>query len=411
MTPSRRSFLAGGATGLLVGSAGCTDLRYAARERRLGTPERQVAPDWEPGPDSWPYPRYDPERTGYNPHAEPPREEPEEAWSWDGEAESMVVADESVYAYEDGEVLAIDADDGSERWRVDVGDVGRTLVAVDGRIYCTGLGVIALSPDGDRIWSTPLETGGVAGFIEREGWIHVIGVNGEVRRLHADSGDIVADGSIATETDLATDGGRVYAVGWDALTVYAFDGEELDRTLRGEFEGQPGRPLAPTVSNGSVFLPWRVERSGVDDGRLDVHDAETGEHSTSVEFSPEPGLLVATEALAVVTASTQNTAQLFAVDAETGEERWRHEADATANPSPRGRRSTSGPATGYSHWNAELIGRNRSSSRVIAGRSPPRAGPPGRSRTPRGRACVRCPPRPARPTPVRRPSSPGRSVP
>ncbi|WP_117363408.1 outer membrane protein assembly factor BamB family protein [Natrarchaeobaculum sulfurireducens] len=338
MSPSRRSFLATAACGVSISSAGCTDLSHSIRERRLGPPERTVPVDWVPEPGTWPLPAYDAGRSATNPHAEPPRSPPRASWSWDadGRISSLVVVDGTVYAAVDETVVALDPNDGTETWSRTVETYGSGLAAIADRLYSFGGGVTALTLDGELAWTTRLDLF-THGFLERDGWLFVGDVSGEFRRLHADTGDVVEaktlEGALA---GVATDGDLLYGVGRRELYAYAVTDGQLDRHFEIDADDHGASAhdhlLSPAVADGRVYLARQLERDGIDDGVVAVHDGTSGDRLDQVEFTPRPRHPVVDDETVFVTASVGELAELFRLD--EGDVTWRYEPDG-----PEGLRS------------------------------------------------------------------------
>jgi outer membrane protein assembly factor BamB len=133
--PSRRSVLAASASAVAVGTVGCLGGAGGAASASPGT---DASTDW-------PLPDYDQSGTNYVPDAASPNDRP-------------VVADETVYLPTRAALVALDATDGTERWRyatdADGSDLFRSPAVHDGTVYVTSdPGLFALdASDGTELW-------------------------------------------------------------------------------------------------------------------------------------------------------------------------------------------------------------------------------------------------------------------
>lgn len=140
-----------------------------------GGTRRHVSPGWRPEPGAWTdWARYGPRGNRYNPHASPPRSEPEIAWTYeyDGNlsSRSFAVADGTGFGVFDSELYALDTTDGEILWREPTSR-GGTVFYVDGRLYHgTSGGVEALTLAGDVDWRLDEKTANVAG--ETDGYVY-----------------------------------------------------------------------------------------------------------------------------------------------------------------------------------------------------------------------------------------------
>jgi outer membrane protein assembly factor BamB len=121
-----------------------------------------------PRQDDWPQYQFDAGNAGYNPQGRAPARQLTLDWqkAVDGLDGALAVAEQTVYApiYTDvpgketparNTLLALDAADGSTKWRAPMGDEGSVAV-VDGTIYLADVGTRALdAADGSELWSTP----------------------------------------------------------------------------------------------------------------------------------------------------------------------------------------------------------------------------------------------------------------
>ncbi|AGB39552.1 outer membrane protein assembly factor BamB family protein [Natronococcus occultus] len=184
-------------------------------------------PDRDPGPDEdWPSHRGGPGHARYVPDGhEFEGAALEAAWSVDGAgANTVAVADETVYAPTDGAVLALDATDGTVRWENAEIDASTPSVAGES-VYLSGEEIVALDrSDGSVRWETSFDP-------EEEihwqtvayGGVYAV-VDGTLYALDAD------DGSVRWERE--------------SITAALFDGDEEE-----EYEFV----TAPAAANGVIY--------------------------------------------------------------------------------------------------------------------------------------------------------------
>lgn len=335
--PTRRQTLC--LVSLAVGAslAGCDSLPSVPRGRDPSEADRQVAPDWEPAPGQWPLAHYSYKRTKYNDTAKPPKSEPTPLWQYDISDEnisSLVVAEEMVYVRTDGALVALDASDGSERWRRPRNGRGG-LQYVAGRLYDSRPGELsALTPDGTESWTATL--GDQPSYVlEREGWVFVP-FRGRLLGLHADTGDVVTEAELDA-LGPATAGGSVYA-GRFALSAYdVVDGEFVDRWMvdtQGPYESYgPAVVPGPVVYRSERALPW----ADVSTGRFVAHDAADGSRRFTLSFEHTPFSPAVADGTAYVTTSLVTASALgndgkLAAIAESGDVRWRFDPATGLRP-------------------------------------------------------------------------------
>lgn len=113
---TRRQFLTG------IGLAGTVGTALLTPGRHSGSPDlARTIPA-----DTWPVPGHDPARTKHAPEATPPTTDAKVAWTarvdvtpW---TPTVTVDEETVYVQEPKGLTALDRSDGTERWRLDVGN-------------------------------------------------------------------------------------------------------------------------------------------------------------------------------------------------------------------------------------------------------------------------------------------------
>lgn len=360
-----------------VGLAGCSTARERAGDVLRDPPERVVDPEWSPEPGTWAGRGYDASNRGHNPHASPPRESPTVAWSYDLEdpTRSLVVADGTVFASTDAEVVALDAADGTVRWHDDVRDM-RALRYVDGRLYelrpGSGAAVSELrarSPDGGEIWHTTLDEPGSLRFAhEQTGYVYVAGT-GTYWTLHADTGDVVRERESGLDL-VVSDDETLYAAHGGLLTEYEATGRTLEEgwqaqlprtgdlvlrddglyhagrtaNTRGAGTGEPELTVTrydrDGAEAGTVTVPYfgthlASDDDGVvmaattrrhDDGLVDASIvATTADGDVRWDAELPEGVTRPVVADGVVYACTGELAPrmtVLALDAETGDRRW-----------------------------------------------------------------------------------------
>ncbi|WP_101296503.1 outer membrane protein assembly factor BamB family protein [Halegenticoccus soli] len=298
---TRRTVLSGTAAGLvgLLGHAS-TSTRAAAN--------RQDAPRAD-----WTQYKADAGNTAHVPDGVGPSGAVEEGWSvsYDRIHDGVAVVGETVYV--GGKALAaVDAADGGERWTFEpeapeiddpesplIPDVGTPAVA-DGTVYA-------------NVWFGPYDGG-----TEDTALVAVDAETGKRRwRVDTDGesseriAPVTVDDGAAFTSIPNGDGGR---------TIHAF---EPDGTVRWTNQLDTAFNRALPVAGGRVYLPTKTG--------VEVLDAETGEDGWTalpeVTFEYVPSAVVAGGTL-FVAGKTGSGVTLFALDAATGDERWR-----TAYPS------------------------------------------------------------------------------
>ncbi|WP_408957376.1 PQQ-binding-like beta-propeller repeat protein [Natrinema sp. 74] len=200
-------------------------------------------------------------------------------------------------------------------------------VAVDGTVYSVvpnTSGIVALEGDnGDERWRTDIEHDSRSGVTltrpaVRDGTVFATGWPSQVRAIDAETGDVLwrddhDDATILPPT--ATELGVVVPTR-SGVTLYGTDGDvRWTRTLDGNMTDG-----AAAVADGRVF---------VINGKTSLHalDLETGDDDWSVPFNHEATPIVA-DGIVYVT----NGVELIAFDAETGEQRFTYEAEWYLSP-------------------------------------------------------------------------------
>lgn len=221
--------------------------------------ERHVSLDWRPGPGEWAdWMGYGPRGNRYNPHASPPRTEPELAWTHDfddlplNQVETVAkwtfsIAGGTVFGVFDSELHALDAANGEVRWRRPSTDDG-TVFYVDGRLYHRTEGQFypetsayteALTLAGDVEWR--LDEGEEDAIVvgETDGYVYTYTRDGRTGWHDADTGEWLGRSDAAVFPEIVADG-RVYGITENSLVVYAHDGEALMERWRTQFSSPHG---------------------------------------------------------------------------------------------------------------------------------------------------------------------------
>ena len=272
---------------------------------------------------------------GANTHATNASGPPRGNLAWTSEAFTRwqpAVADGTVYTTNfdpshDGSAIALDARDGTERWRTTLdasGDNG-TVVVGDRCIVAYDTDLVALDTrTGERVWTE--STNGFERLVadEATGTVLVtsdIGIeafgaaNGEKRWETHTVGHL-------THAPAVYDG-RVFAVGYvdgapSLVAVSLADGS--DRWRR-ELASAP-ESAAPVATGNGVFVP---------DGRtVVVHDGETGDRVRELRSFGDPDP-VAPRTVAVDDGTVFLTGSFgaAAIDGETGAKRWRRDTSVS----------------------------------------------------------------------------------
>ena len=184
-----------------------------------------------------------------------------------------------------GEILALDADTGAERWSHDAGD--------------------------DGLMSSPAVA---------DGLVVAATIGGRILAIDAASGSEVwrRDEDAAPESMPAVSEGVVY-VGTDAGTLIALDlrtGEDV-----WTYAAEAPVTRSPAVAGGRVYV-------GSDDGRLHAVDVSSGRSAWTHDTA---GGLIGTPAigqgLVYLVNLNEPSSQVIALDVDTGEEAWRFDPD------------------------------------------------------------------------------------
>ncbi|WP_135852368.1 outer membrane protein assembly factor BamB family protein [Halorussus salinus] len=333
--------------------------------------------EFDPPRTAWPRPRFGPTNvaaadasgvdapadgpTARGPTARGPSDDPATAWTCDlpddarddGATSAPVVADGTVYVAtglpgrfaeegSDGSLLAIDAATGETRWssRLPEGATGPPTVADGTLLVGARDGTLrGFDFEGTRKWSvgfdappnTPTVVGDAAYLTTAQGSVKAVALpSGDAcwtvsqkrprdhlgfgRAYHSAAKPAVADGTVYAPTATA-DGEEGHSIRQGRLL--AIDAESGERRWQYRFETDE-LPRAPAVRDGTVYV------AGGD--ALHAVAAESGERrwsfATGYDESSAPAVADGT-----VYVSSKN---VYALDAETGDERWRHVNLATS---------------------------------------------------------------------------------
>lgn len=330
MAPIRRRQTLAALSAATVGLAGCTTARERLGDVRRGPPARRVDPGWRPEPGTWAEDEYGPANRRYNPHATPPRTEPDVDWRYDlGEPleyGSLVVVDETVYVSTRNRLLALEAADGTARWERSV-DGPSILKYVDGRLYELNgdfreMDLVARSLDGDETWRTPLPHQ-IMGVHEQQGYVFVAGRD-RYWTLHADTGQIVRERD-SWVRNVAAANGSVYAAFSGIALEYEVDGRTLAERWRAQSE-YPIESFRPTVAEGLVYVPQYRPLAG--EGEVVGYDPDRDQRRR-IELEYESFALAVAEHGPVVAPTETTSGDLLAL-APDGSRLWTADAGGDA---------------------------------------------------------------------------------
>ncbi|WP_339105559.1 PQQ-binding-like beta-propeller repeat protein [Haloterrigena salinisoli] len=187
------------------------------------------------------------------------------AWEYDETGDVAAVDDWVFLRTDDGEVHALDAVDGSLKWKRTELDATGTPAVADGTVFVSGNRLTALDgATGDVLWKVPFDEGESVGSpTVADGTVYV-----------------VADGSLYAVD--ARDGSIVRR--HDSIEVTAFVGELQD----GEEEERQFAAHAVSVADGTVYAP--TSSSG-----FVALDAASGDTLWTADLMSDGDLLIPTE--------------------------------------------------------------------------------------------------------------------
>lgn len=312
----------------------------------------------------WEKPRHGPANTANG--GSGPKKGVRELWSSNtGTIGTPIVADETVYVAEEGYVRAFDRDEGKTLWEFDIRGSIDTPVSYGGHaggtVYVTAGSVTYAidAEDGTEVWRYKGNRISASAANVADGTVYV-GKSTTVYALGAHSGSVVweyeAEGVVSGMPAVA--GGTVYVADEEGY-IHAIDSEDGFSGWRSDVA--PSIAVAPVVANGSVFVvgtrgkvvsldksgnrrwsenlytdinqPLAVDSSyvyvGTENGNLHALRESNGWEEWS--FEPE-GSPASAPAVGGGTVYVGVDDTLYAVDAETGEEVWRHEVPRVSSP-------------------------------------------------------------------------------
>ncbi|AUX10637.1 pyrrolo-quinoline quinone [Halalkaliarchaeum desulfuricum] len=337
MPSMRRRAVLSSAAAISIGLAGCTTARERVGDLLREPPERVVDPDWSPEPGTWAGRGYDGTNSRHNPYASPPQQVPERKWSYnlDDWTRSLVVADGTVFASTDTEVVALDAEDGTVRWRNEVHDT-RGLRYVDGRLYelrpsqDNKSGELwARSLDGEEIWHTDLDGSGSLRLVhEQAGYVYVGGI-GTYWTLHADTGEVVRKRDSRLDI-VVSDDETLYAARGGLLTEY----EATGRTLKEGWQAQISRSGDIMLRDRYIYHAKRSANTwgaGTEDPELTITHYDRNGVESGTFTVPYYGVHLASDDAGIVTGATTRHYEDGLIDAAIlaltpdGDLRWDYE--------------------------------------------------------------------------------------
>ncbi|WP_435066927.1 PQQ-binding-like beta-propeller repeat protein [Haloplanus sp. C73] len=286
---------------------------------------------------------YDPQNTGHNPHATPPRQSPSEDWrvQTSETVTSVIAGPDAVYASAEDEIVAVSRN-GSERWRE---SLGGGLYYVAGRLYVsTDDAVVALDADsGDERWRSDVDDFEPSEVYEVAGTVYVTGRE-SVCGLHADTGErrwrlstarypalVASDDRLAVVTNERI---RRLAPGEMTTGLVRDSAPTVKETIR---TGWRPWTMAPTLADGVLFVPQYGDRLSDSLGAVRKYGlTQTDEYWMST-FTWRGVAAVSVTADTVFAAPYRATTDppdgsLVALDRETGEERWRYDGAMLGRP-------------------------------------------------------------------------------
>ena len=329
--PSRRAVLTAGAVALSTGLAGCND-----------TPPPRSS--FDTPATRWPTVGYDPAGTG---HAPAGPDEPSPEWTVSRQAtnpplygalSTPVVSDSTVYVAglatwsfspesDYGWVIAIDAETGTVEWHREFVDGLTGELAIGGELVVAGGrdGTLYALGDGDRVWSVTL--GGQVGtptiygdriyVADSRGNVHAVAIDG-TKRWTVDRTDLLPlpfddPEPVALGTPAVDESGVYVTVEatQDYALLLAYD-HAGSRRWRYELDGQYGyRPHGPAVTSDTVYATVG--------GTVHAVDAESGERRWRFVTGSEAAGPPSTDGERVYVGAKN----LYAIDVAKGTEQWR----------------------------------------------------------------------------------------
>lgn len=313
------------------GSESSSDSESAASESESDAADSNADSQDEPQPD-WRLAGFDQTNVGYHPDLTGPTARARQLWRRDVQVQGLVGVGGVVYASTERDVLAFDAETGEERWRTTVCDnvADQNLVyppaVADGRVFASTFAEALYALDaetGDALWTYSLDHQWGGPILAADDLVVATDDSRRVFAVDAETGreqweyhyheplpatPVVADGTLYLGFD-------------DRSALCAIEPET--GAFRWEQAGPDDQWVeAMTVADGTVYAGWGLP--GDEPGHLLAIDAETGEEAWRLETEQT----VDTEpAVADETLYVHSGGWLRAVDAETGRVLWRFDTE------------------------------------------------------------------------------------
>lgn len=333
MPSTTRRRLLGAGVALATGAYGANLLFRGSADVSFAT--------WRPDPGTWPCRRYDSANTAYNPHADPPRDDPtvRERRSVGTSARRPrfrpVVGPDRVALYGTG--LAVYPRDSSDAAGVDGTETPFAAFGPDGRLHAThafgsgpdpSLSLVGYGAGLREAYRRSLGSDDPTGLVIGTREAYVGTESGQVEGVDpATDRRWQVDGALPALAD-----GRLYVAdaSLDGTVCYA-ERSGLDRRLTAGPERvwsagpTDGFPYAPAVADGRVVVGSRATGTGV----VRAVDAETGEplwEPRSLGWDVSTPALVGDRGYAAV-GDGESSGRVVAVDVATGETLWHDPVD------------------------------------------------------------------------------------
>lgn len=271
----------------------------------------------------WPLFQFDQRNTGHAPRAEGPRTIAGAAWGYlDGDAveSTPVVTGDTVYVADAGasEVVALDRSSGTERWRVETNSAPGRMAFGAGYLLVPTDKLEARSPqDGTVQWTANVSS--PRGVTATDGFAYVAGGTGAARvALDSTNVDWRFGDLTRLEPSVAVTDDHLYLVTRPNAQVVALDPSSGGRLWLRRADG--GGEGAPTTDGENVYV--------ASSEAVTAFSYESGLPEWT--YGAEMGSSVAL-ADGVVYGTTTGE-DVFALDAATGDERWRRGVVPGSNP-------------------------------------------------------------------------------
>ncbi|NEU55425.1 PQQ-binding-like beta-propeller repeat protein [Halorussus sp. MSC15.2] len=241
----------------------------------------------------------------------------------DGRSTFPKAADGLVYVVDGERLRALDANDGSDRWRVATGNLdyrnvvvgdGAVVTAADGRVTATD------AAQGGELWTTELDgEDRLAGPLLDDERVYLGGTGGYYALGREDGRQRWVARTPEEERTWAAEVRDGLLVGWSDEAVYGLRVGDGTRRWRTPHERLPPHPAMGTVTADTVFV-WGQSLAAI--------DVRTGEKRWTFGGDGDRGHGVETDGDGVYFSVGDG---LVAVDAESGRERWRADTGSGNN--------------------------------------------------------------------------------